>query len=350
MSEDQAASIAYLRERGVEVELPEERAAKAAARAAAVSASQSATGRSFRFVRIPAERTEEVTEETAHAADSGAPCDTLKNFLAPRFSDDTVMDESTVARETAARLKNMMVGGGIGETLTAPSAGELQRQALGGVCEAWPLAQASSDNGERAVRLYIDEVGALRARPRNARAEALASAAGLSGVSIHGDAYVGRCERLESGGERSVDFALAELAHDSSWVLAARRAHEAAAASAGHRADELFVSGTDTAGGWSWSQGEEDVEVRVTRGVPSDLLRGGKAAKKRVAVSYGGGDALRVALDGSLLVELPKLFDRVTPDECTWTLTEGPSGAEIVVTMEKAEPRPWTSLELGISL
>ena len=34
------------------------------------------------------------------------------------------------------------------------------------------------------------QVGALRGRPRNGRAEALAAAAGLAGLAIHGDACV----------------------------------------------------------------------------------------------------------------------------------------------------------------
>ena len=339
---DAEKSIAYLRARGVEVELHEERAAKATAARATADALRAKSGSPFRYVKVPAEPTASVVEEVAYAPVDGLPhyrSDTLKDLLAPRFSDDACMDEDTVARATASRLKGMLVGGGGGMTLKAPSAGALQEQALGGVCETWPLAQANADNKWCSVRLYIDEVGALRSRPRNTRAEALARAAGLAGVSIHGDAYVGRCERLDGGGERSVDFVLAELAHDSVWVLAARREHERTAAAAGHRDEELLVSGGDETGLYTWSQGEEDVEVRVTRGIPE----GGKTAKKRIAVSYGSGEALRVKVDGSMVLELPKLFARVTPDECSWSLADGPV---LVITMEKAEARPWVHLEL----
>ncbi len=344
-------SIAYLRTRGVEVELPEDRAAKAAAARATTDASHARNGIAFRYVKVPSEPTAAVVEEVAYAPADGKPQDTLKDLLAPRFSDDASMDEATVARATAKTLKGMVAsGGGGGMGLKAPTANDLQHQALGGVCEAWPLAQASADNKWCAVRLYIDEVGALRARPRNARAEALAEAAGLSGVAIHGDAYVGRCERMEGGGERSVDFVLPELAHDSPWVLAARREHERAAAAAGHREEEVLVSGGDETGLYTWSQGEEDVEVRVTRGIPE----GGKAAKKRLAVSYGRGDSLSVKVDGARVLELPKLFARVTPDECSWSLADGPV---LVISMEKAVAEPWAALELpgsvagsGISL
>ena len=65
-------------------------------------------------------------------------------------------------------------------------------------------------------------------------------------------------------------------------------------------------------------------------------------------VSYGKGDSLLVKVDGALVLELPRLFARVTPDECSWSLADGPA---LVVSMEKAEGKPWTQLELpGMSL
>ena len=351
---DAASSIAYLRERGVEVELPEERAAaKAAAAAAAASGlppgppQSAADGVQFSYVRIPADSNVPVETCSGIAPLTGG--DVLQSLLAPAFADDGAMDEATVARETAARLKGMLVGGG-GEPgsaeqesqqkkLVAPSAAELQRLARGGVCEAWPLAQAHEDNGWRAVRFYIDETGALRGRPRNARAEALAGAAGLGGVSFHGDTYVGRCQRID-GAERNVDFAQSELSHDSEWIGAARRANGQAAASAGIGDTEHLASGGDGDGGtYSWTQGEEDVEVKVSRGIP----QGGKAAKKRVAVSYGRGESLVVKVDGTVVFEVSRLFDRVIPDECSWSLGDG--GA-LVISMEKSDARPWASLEL----
>jgi hypothetical protein len=69
---------------------------------------------------------------------------------------------------------------------------ELEQHSSKGVCEAWPLAAPTKENSWLAVKLYIDEVGALRKRPRNARAEALVTATGQLGLAIHGDAFVGR--------------------------------------------------------------------------------------------------------------------------------------------------------------
>ena len=290
------------------------------------------TGPQFSFVRIPHERTSAVSAQSSASGEG----EVLTSVLAPLFADDGALDESTVMREMRQRVNGMLASGGgatglTGEPLKAPSAAAIQRQAVGGACEAYPLLPATPDNGYTSVKLYIDEIGALRGRPRNARAEELATAAGLAGLSIHGDAYVGRCSP-----ERNLDFSVDELAHDAPWVVAARAAHMRAAHEQGLGDTEHLASGGGDKEGYTWSQTEEDVEVRVA-GAPE-----GRGAAKRVKVGYGRGEALSVSVDGAPLASVAPLFARVTPDECTWTVESG----AIVVTMQKAEPRPWASLAL----
>jgi hypothetical protein len=358
---DAEKSIAYLRAHGVEVETHEERVAKAAAVAAvaaappASSASQADDGLTpFTYVKIPSEGTSPVVELKATRPASGG--DVLPTVLAPAFASDGAMDQETVARETASRMKGMVVGGSEtvnGKPIEAPSADALQGLARSGVVEAWPLAPADDANGRKAVRFYIDEVGALRNRPRNARAEALAAAVGLGSVSIHGDAYVGRCGfvGLEGRGEANMDFPLADMAHDATWVGEARRANTARAGAANLGDDEHLASGGDGEGGlYKWTQTDEELEVRVLRGIPE-----GKLAKKRIAVSYGkGGDGLRVCVDKAEVFRVEKLFSRVTPDECSWSVEGGGGvkgaadgfGGVLVISMEKGEARPWADLIL----
>ena len=148
---EQSESIAYLRERGVEVDLPEERAAGERAQATIPG------GPPFSFVHIPADSNAPVVSlETAPAEG-----DVLKSLLAPCFASNEVLDPEVVMRETSARVKNMVMSGGLGD-VRAPSASAIAKEAEGGACEAYQLAPATESNGWRAVRLYIDEVGALR--------------------------------------------------------------------------------------------------------------------------------------------------------------------------------------------
>ena len=73
----------------------------------------------------------------------------------------------------------------------------------------------------------------------------------------------------------------------------------------------------------------------------------GPGASKRLTVSYGQGDQLRVCVDGNAaapLVALFPLFDRVDSTGCAWTLDKN---GDVVVSLEKAQPRPWTKLTLS---
>ena len=271
-------AIAYLRERGVEIDIPGERRPPPAALPGAPE---------FEFVCIPADAHAGVSTERATAV-SG---DGLKALLAPRFADTAAMDEETVARETAAPLKGMLTSGTDPATAfkDGASAAAMQRAAAGGACEAYPLVAGTEENGWTSVRLYIDEVGALRGRPRNQRAEDLAAAAGLVGLSIHGDAYVGRCACGGGGGERNASFGVSELAHDSAWLVAARRANHRLAEQRGlHEQDEL-ASGDQ--GTYSWTQTDDDLEVRgrppALSSPRSSLLSSTSPAPRRIAAAPG---------------------------------------------------------------
>ena len=120
---DAEKSLAYLRANGVEVETVEDREAKRAA-AAAKAPSDSSDCIPFCFVKLPAEGTEAVSERRGQYILGGG--DALPSFLAPCFADDACLDEDVVARETAGRLKGMLIGGE-GNSLAAPSAKALEQ-------------------------------------------------------------------------------------------------------------------------------------------------------------------------------------------------------------------------------
>ena len=328
MSDD--PRVDFLRSRGVEVDLPEERMG-AHAHHDYQNALLDKQAPAFSFLHLPCDLHKDVALMHAPIHEKR---DVLPKLLANKFDSQSHIDQETLSREAAARIANMFQAGGDKDLLKTPSADTIQQQAAGGVCEAYPLAQANESNSWMAVRLYIDEIGALRGRPRNSRAEALAAAAGLHGLSIHGDAYIGRCEARPHECESNVDFKLQELAHDSDWVKAARSAHIAAAEAAGHGSEEHLSSGDH--GLYSWSQTEEEVDI-IIRGAPE-----GKGASRRVRVDYGSGSKIVVSFDSTEHVSIGPLFDKVTPDECNWTL----EGGELILTLAKAQTRAWATLNL----
>lgn len=184
------------------------------------------------------------------------------------------------------------------------------------------------------VKLYIDEIGALRGRGRNVRAEKLAAAAGLAGLSIHGDAFVGRSKTRG----KNLNFGISDLSPTSKWCADARVAHSAAAAAAGHGDTEHLASGEDDEGRFDWSQTDDEVEVRVKSLAPE-----GKGVSKRVKVSYPGGDTILVKVDGEELLRVGPLFARIDPGGCAWTL----DGRDLCLSLEKGEARAWAKLTLS---
>ena len=319
--------------------------------------------RSFTFVRLPADVTQPIESQIGFDLPGG---DTLPMLLAPMFQSSLKLDEHDFklqmaaaveqAKETAAKQQPKAKVGAVGENESgpnpAPTLADLENHSSKGVCEAWPLASASLENGWLAVKLYIDEVGALRKRPRNPRAEALATASGQLGLAIHGDAYVGRLHLgAKWGEENNLDFAVEELDPSAAWLKEARTLRENERERRGYDANAqvdkssaqppTFTSGTDAENPvdprYTWSQDGESVEVRVLKGVPT-----GANAKHRVKVSYGaGGDALKVVVDKKeTILEVSPLFARVQPFECSWSL----DGKVLCVNLEKCDAKPWLDL------
>ena len=144
---------------------------------------------------------------------------------------------------------------------------------------------------------------------------------------------------------RNLDFPLSDLSHDAAWVHAARQKHAHQAMKQGMSIDDAYKGSDDaqaTNGLYTWSQTEEDVEVRVLKGLPA----GGAttaALKRRIQVSYGNRcESLRVCVDGADVLYIEKLFMKVAADGCSWSVVD--KGKALAVTLEKAEAGAWKSL------
>ena len=323
----------YLRARGVIIETHEERTEKAAAAAGGAKAAPVALRKEdqFCYMKIPHDIKEPVARLHGNLSGRG---DALMDLLKPVFADSGVLDARTVERETTERLGKLMSG----QPIKAPSLATMQKLGNEGGTEAYPLARGTASNGYRTVSLYIDEIGTLRQRPRNARAEQVAANAGLTGLSIHGDAYVGRVQS-GPGGVTNVDFYDSELEEGAQWAKEARKAHMEELASINNKGP---ASGYGT--GYTWSQTDDEVEAVVDIPVDANETR---PLKSRVKVSYGKGECLDVKADGKPVLLVTPLFAPVDTSGCSWTV-DGKD--KIVVTMEKRDPREWHTFFLPQNL
>lgn len=322
--------VAWLRARGVEIDLVHDKSGpnRPPRRGEAADGAQERNQdprKYFAYVCIPVSGEVHV-ERCLRDYREG---DSLKDWLGPRFRDDAAISSEAVERETRAQFDRMVTSSN--GRLVAPTTSTIREVARDSGAEAYPLAQPTEENGYEAVRLYVDEVGALRERARNPRAERFAfETAGLGGLRIHGDAYVGRTMQTPHGIE-NLDLTLDDLLPTSPWAVAARRSHAVQLAS---------MPSTDLKKGstaaYDWSQTMDDLEVSVK--LPADVDKG------QVRVDYGkAGSSLFIFVAGAPLVSIPRLFARISPDQSSWTIDDD----RLVLSLEKTQVRDWAALELA---
>jgi len=207
------------------------------------------------------------------------------------------------------------------------------------------------------VNLYVDDTGAMKGLPGNARAAGLAAAAGHP-CEVHGDAFVARVVDSEEAFER-LDFTLAEVASDAAWIPAAQARNARRRANAGKMAD--LVPGAVTiepgkaaaeaeaaharadatqqavAGAlYTYSQDTEEVVVEVA--VPPETRAGDVALALKAETI-----ALTVATlpEGARVVLQGALFQKVRPDESSWSLATHGGQRVLQLTLTKALNLRW---------
>jgi HSP20 family molecular chaperone IbpA len=333
---------AWLRARGVEIESPAERkaAAEAAAARQAAHPLEHVEGitRRVKYVLIPADESqpfEQLEAILAHDAHG----DILPDVLAPKFAGGGSIDRRA-AREQAVRQ--------LGEKGLELSQDALDNATKQGATETFALVRPSSTNAHRGVYLYLDEVGLLKGLPPNPRANALARSCGFDGVSFYGDMYAGSIQ-AEPSPMVNVDFTVAELDSDAAWLKSAGAENYQYNQSMQQLQDAMREKGGMAGGfgagggdggmpggegdGYAWSQTDDEVEIVI------EVPEGTKAKDVKVAFK---SESVEVVVGGAATAKAERLYRRVRPDECTWTI-EG--GKKVVVTLAKVDEQVWHAME-----
>jgi len=295
--------IEYLRARGVQISIP--------------SKPTQATGPPFKYIFIPYDERAEC-EELETASGDG---DVLQGLLAKAFSGGTVPDEKL--RETAEQAGQ------------AVSIEALRKTVLAGGAETFRLAVPTDANGREAVYAYLDECAELKKLPLNPRANKIVGNCGFPpDCTLCGNVFIGRVKWAVGEGVKNLDFTLAEMDPSCLWQRRAPvenlqfqadtqpDAHQAAQEEAGPD-----VPAAGEGDGYSWKDQEEDVEITVPVG---------EIQKKDVKVTFKSAEVTLVAPVALSL----KLFSKVDPDGCNWTL----SGGALILSLEKKVATAWPRL------
>ena len=149
------ARIAYLRERGVEIEFPEDRAKVAPAITASLAAA--ANTRKVSIVKIPCDSKEPMTEVMVPVSDtSNVHGDQLLDILRIYFRSKSYESQEIVSE--LQKKSPTMFGNTVGDQPVTVSQETLRNITEQGNVEAFSLTRPTEASGYCGVSLYLDEV------------------------------------------------------------------------------------------------------------------------------------------------------------------------------------------------
>ena len=328
--------IAWLRDRGVIIEIPNEKTSPNTSSRDRCNVSR------IVVVKISADDRKDY-QEVEVEIDASKSGDQLLIELKPFFqvSTETADDGGTLDMKM---LENTMKNS-FGNTNAVVSPSTFKELAMLGNVEAFSLSHPCDDNNFTAVSFYLDEIGQLKHLDVNRRAVALANSCGLKNVPICGDVYVGRTRRLPNEKIVHENFRVADLDSDALWLRnvetqnyqyglktnqVAMQNHE--------RADDEVSKGEDVAKGYRWSETSSTVEVVFF--LPSAL------SKKELSVVLKSRSlVIKNLTDKTTLLELPSLRDAICADDSTWIMGQEGGRPTVEISMEKMAPgATWRSL------
>ena len=325
--------VSWLRQRGVQVEIPGE------APETAVTGSESVV-----VVRIPADESLPYEEVTIDGFTLQSRGDELPQKLRKYFASSSKDINTDLLKESAAKH--------FGNQQISISPESLQKVSGLGHVETFSLDSPSDANELQGVNIYLDEAGQLKGLKTNTRASQLARQCGYLNVPFVGDVFVGRTAIKKGGKTASVgntSFLLKDLDSSSPWMRGAETRNYELGVSRGQVSmdgggapDEDCIEGHDEERGIVWTESQENCEVQFT------FPNGNKYTSKQFTVKFSTKE-LTVSLkpgvvtDPNIPVELLhlKLAGKIAPDDCTWTV----SGLLLSLYLEKSPPKLWQKLE-----
>lgn len=281
--------------------------------------------------------------------------DVLPAYVKAFFADGRSIDETLFKEQTG---KQHLIGGDIGGADPAKlTSAALTSVTAEGSVETFALVRPSSTNNNQGVYIYLDEVGLLKKLPNNKRASTLAQQCGYHPApNFYGDVFVGRVS--SKNGLHNVDIEDADVIDSTKpWIRqavqenvlwqqavnkATGREGESQPDHAGTEGVGVRVESEDGAEGcaYVWMQNEEEVEMTVH--LSNKVGEGSKANKALVRVGFQP-QKITVKYDKETVLEV-HLYSKLDVDGCTWTLDR----CNLVITGEKAsEGEMWPRLQLS---
>jgi len=201
----------------------------------------------------------------------------------------------------------------------------------------FPLARPHQLNDFHGVNIYLDEAGQLKGLPFNSRASGLAELCGFKAVQFAGDVFIGR---LKVGDKlmKNENFYLNEISSDAQWLKDVKAINYEFGVATNQVSmdpslqDDRVNSGKDEDERYNWIEDQSHIDISIIK--PSDIV-----SSKDLIVKFLRKSLKIESKKSDWKIEL-NLFDNVSPDDCTWTL----SSEHIEVSLEKSKQVYWAKL------
>ena len=341
--------LAYLRERGIEVNTPEERKASMVANALReannLEGQEQQDARAVSYVLIPADKSQDFQEFSFVPPPLGtggvATSDPLATHLKRAFRDKSDQVDLSLMNKVGDGAASLLGSNGAPASVSDAT---LRQVAAEGNVETFALVHPTASNQYTGVNIYLDEVGMLKRLPLNARASDLALRAGFNPPpQFYGDVFVGRVQSRPCARNLSFRSTGGNVAPDAEWLQRATMQNLEYQMEmnrlTGRSDTQASVAGQDgkekLEEGYSWTQTEEELEIVV--GLATE------ATSKEIKVKFNS-TLIEIIYQKAPKVVL-KLFHRVDVDSGTWTLEKGSDKRKLVVTVEKVEAGFWPRIE-----
>jgi len=334
----------WLRDRGVIVETPEDRAAEKL---------QPDTSKSFAkiaYVAIPWDTSKPLHQCFANVPDEIdqdsklnllSQRDVLLSSLKPLFATAEEVDFNLL--EQQSHVSQLL-----SSTSTTVSNTTMQKMAKEGHVETFTLVHPMPTNKHTQIQFYLDEVGMLKKLPLNPRAATLARLCGFDPPpKFYGNVFVGRISHVPR--VQNVDFLLGpDLPPDFSSSSLPSWIQRATMDNLNHQMEINKLRGLDTEEeaerhlkanlvgedglakeeeNFKWTQTSDELELVVE--LPKNVT------SKQISVNFRSHQIV-VKIDKEVMLLLD-LFGSIDTDGCTWTLDKGPNSTNLVLSCEKAQ-------------
>jgi len=331
MSTEEEDRIDWLRNRGVIIDLPEERGKPIN------NSLDKSKFVNITVVLIPCKDIEPY-REIEIAIDLNDKGDRLLKSLKPYFSPITDNLDEEALKETAKKQFSLT-----GQSLPTDLNIESLKKTMSnmGSVESFSLSHPQLSNNYCGINLYLDEIGQLKHLPSNNRARTLAASCGFDNVPLAGDMYIGRIRCIPNSSEGIINesFRLDELNSDSSWLMNIKKDNY----EYGIKTNRVVMPGDidDTPKtneivdkGIKWTESNENIEVIYQL---SDNL-----TTKDIKIQFHSKSVI-ISLKSNpkeVLLNID-LYKSIQVDDCTWT----GSKRDIEISLEKSNPGTWGQLE-----